>query len=151
MLSDTSYVISYTPYTSPTGAQIITNVMDMIDYDVVVPNTPVSFTYEIGSTSMYSEEFTIRNITTNATLTVATSLVGQPTMWTIEGPTQFQLLPSQEYKVRLVLNTSAASLLTDRQQLNTSLVLTITSPALDGPIFKNTQLPVVTKRRVQTV
>jgi hypothetical protein len=125
-LTNKSFLLSYIPYQLDAGTLPAYTIQDMVSYNLQPGTSPSRINYFIGAANNYTEILTIKNITTNAVLDVEVTIDGNQTAWNIEASKQKVTLgPSDMHTIQFALNRPVLSTISDRQILQSSIVLTI--------------------------
>jgi hypothetical protein len=145
-LAPTTEVPFLKEYTPPDllDAPLLTNIRNMVSYDVQPLTSPLAFTYPVGEADTVVTMFlaTFRNLTENVILEIS-QINGTNAVVQIQ-PTNVVLQPRETQSVPVLLRTPTLNESVGQQIIET-LQLRVRNRPIVGPIYRNTSFLLPTK------
>lgn len=142
---ESPFLLSYVPYQTPTGTVQARGIEDMISYDVVIPQNPVTINYLYGARNPYQVTFRVKNITQNATLNVRLDVDTQT--WDVVGLADKNITSNEIFEIRLVLGRRIYT----EAQIQSSIALAVRNIENNELILKPLQTQLLPQRELPPI
>jgi len=136
-MSTIPFLLSYTPYTPPTGTNTINSVNDMVVINFI---PPTEINYALGTSQQYNDTIIIRNITSNVrletTIEFNDKIFGISTNNTIS-PYVFVVEPGAQATIPVTLKTAFLDARAGTAPITTPINFTVKSLSNGTVALKN--------------